>query len=134
MIDSFFYVIVYRDTRRQIEMSTTLVINCTSATTIIKTLCCRHPLSSMVFGTNALVTKPAISFAPMLVVSILNRHGYESVKTATAMPPGVTVDLNSTMFNVMCFIPVSIGLLQLIIWSRYTIRNSHLTITKYVET
>ena len=88
----------------------------------------------MVFGTNALVTKPAISFAPMLVVFILNRHGYESVKTATAVPPGVTVDLNSAMFNVMCFIPVSIGLLQLIIWSRYTIRNSHLTITKYVET
>nr|XP_029507456.1 transmembrane protein 180-like [Oncorhynchus nerka] len=40
------------------------------------------PLSSMVFGTNALFTKPAQSLAPMLVVSILNQFGYENLKDA----------------------------------------------------
>lgn len=40
------------------------------------------PLSSMVFGTNALFTKPAQSLAPMLVISILNQFGYERLKDA----------------------------------------------------
>ncbi len=38
------------------------------------------PLSSMVFGTNALFTKPAQSLAPMLVVSVLNQYGYAEIK------------------------------------------------------
>lgn len=36
----------------------------------------------MVFGTNALFTKPAQSLAPMLVLSILNQFGYEQLKDA----------------------------------------------------
>lgn len=40
------------------------------------------PLSSMVFGTNALFTKPAQSLAPMMVLSILNQFGYERLKDA----------------------------------------------------
>ncbi len=34
----------------------------------------------MVFGTNALFTKPAQSLAPMLVVSVLNQYGYADMK------------------------------------------------------
>lgn len=41
------------------------------------------PLSSMVFGTNALFTKPAQSLAPMLVLSILNQFEYERLKDAS---------------------------------------------------
>lgn len=41
------------------------------------------PLSSMVFGTNALFTKPAQSLAPMLVLSVLNQFGYERLKDAS---------------------------------------------------
>ncbi|XP_077389466.1 transmembrane protein 180-like isoform X2 [Festucalex cinctus] len=40
------------------------------------------PISSMVFGTNALFTKPAQSLAPMLVINILNQFGYEKLKDA----------------------------------------------------
>ncbi|KAM3597902.1 uncharacterized protein V6R79_010948 [Siganus canaliculatus] len=40
------------------------------------------PLSSMVFGTNALFTKPAQSLAPMIVLNILNQFGYEQLKDA----------------------------------------------------
>uniref|UniRef100_A0A8C6JZB7 Uncharacterized protein n=1 Tax=Melopsittacus undulatus TaxID=13146 RepID=A0A8C6JZB7_MELUD len=44
------------------------------------------PLSSMVFGTNALFTKPAQSLAPMLVVTILNQFGYENLNNEVAQP------------------------------------------------
>lgn len=44
----------------------------------------RSPLSSMVFGTNALFTKPAQSLAPMLVVTILNQFGYENLNNEVA--------------------------------------------------
>lgn len=37
----------------------------------------------MVFGTNALFTKPAQSLAPMLVLSILNQYKYEQLKDAS---------------------------------------------------
>lgn len=46
----------------------------------------RSPLSSMVFGTNALFTKPAQSLAPMLVVTILNQFGYENLNNEVAQP------------------------------------------------
>ena len=36
----------------------------------------------MVFGTNALFTKPAQSLAPMIVLTILNQFGYEQLKEA----------------------------------------------------
>ncbi|KAK1785587.1 hypothetical protein P4O66_018948, partial [Electrophorus voltai] len=45
------------------------------------------PLSSMVFGTNALFTKPAQSLAPMLVVSILNLYGYGEMKDGQTADP-----------------------------------------------
>lgn len=44
---------------------------------------CSSPLSSMVFGTNALFTKPAQSLAPMIVLNILNHFGYEQLKDVT---------------------------------------------------
>ena len=97
----------------------------------------RHPLSSMVFGLNALVTKPAISFAPMLSIAMLNSYGYEQYKAAlqdTGSPsPVANQQLQSAMFYLMCLTPVIIGLLQIVVWSRYTIRNSHLTVSKYME-
>ena len=37
----------------------------------------------MVFGTNALFTKPAQSLAPMTVLTILNQFGYEQLKEVT---------------------------------------------------
>lgn len=36
----------------------------------------------MVFGVNALFTKPGQSLAPMIVLNILNQFGYEYLKEA----------------------------------------------------
>ena len=90
----------------------------------------------MVFGTNALITKPSHSFAPMLTVAVLNRFGYESLKSATeasVLSSSAFVDLQTAMFIITSATPVIIGVLQLFIWSFYTIRNSHLVVSKYVE-
>lgn len=39
----------------------------------------------MVFGTNAVIVKPAQSVAPMIVVAILNHYGYEQLKVRLEM-------------------------------------------------
>lgn len=40
----------------------------------------------MVFGTNALFTKPAQSLAPMVVVTILNHYGYYNLNNVPGRP------------------------------------------------
>jgi len=91
----------------------------------------------MVFGLNALVTKPAISVAPMITVALLNSYGYSS---ASSKFPGVSTTvavsevqsaegstLTDAMFYLTCAVPVVTGILQLLIWRFYTIRDSHKT-------
>ena len=100
----------------------------------------RHPLSSMVFGLNALVTKPAVSLAPMLAVAIFNQYGYRYLHAPAAVAPtqfNATTDqshastgagsagLSDAMFDLTCAVPVIVGLVQLCIWSFFTIRESH---------
>jgi Na+/melibiose symporter-like transporter len=91
----------------------------------------------MVFGANALITKPAVSFAPMITVSILNHHGYEKLKEMSA-PPGdstglVNADLDGTMFHLLVWTPLLLAILQLIFWSFYTLRDSHKSTKKVIS-
>ena len=76
----------------------------------------------MIYGTNALVVKPAISLSPMFVVAILNRYGYERLKLGT-LDPSETGTLNGVMFSLICLYPVVVGSIQLFSWSFYTIRH-----------
>ncbi|XP_022523817.2 transmembrane protein 180-like [Astyanax mexicanus] len=91
------------------------------------------PLSSMVFGTNALFTKPAQSLAPMLVVSILNQYGYEEIKEGNVTDPSALQALHSTMFYLVCLVPVCVTALQVLAWTPFSIRSSHTTDSKYTE-
>ena len=109
----------------------------------------RQPLSSMVFGTNALITKPAQSIAPMLTVAVLNRYGYSSLHdvtgAASASGPATVAavaaaaaasldELKAAMVSVCCVTSLLLGVLQLCVWSMYRIRESHhSTIVKHVE-
>jgi len=98
---------------------------------------CSHPLSSMVFGLNALVTKPAISVAPMITVALLNSYGYSSSESAkfsgaststvasSQIQSAESSGLTAAMFYVTCAVPIVTGILQLLIWRFYTIRDSH---------
>ncbi|KAJ8383974.1 hypothetical protein AAFF_G00212180 [Aldrovandia affinis] len=95
----------------------------------------RSPLSSMVFGTNALFTKPAQSLAPMLVVSVLNRFGYESLKDAgSSTNPSSLQTLHSAMFALVCLVPLCVAAVQILAWRPFSIRDSHTVDTKYVDT
>ncbi|KAG9477015.1 hypothetical protein GDO78_002417 [Eleutherodactylus coqui] len=86
----------------------------------------KSPLSSMVFGTNALFTKPAQSLAPMFVVTILNQYGYEQLTNKVDQPdPNLFVGLHDAMFYLTCIVPLCITIVQIIIWTPYSIRNSH---------
>lgn len=79
----------------------------------------------MVFGTNALVVKPAISLSPMLTVAILNSYGYEQYKAGTLNAAAELAALDGAMFSLICCIPLTVGLIQLFAWSNYTLRSSH---------
>ncbi|XP_025939073.1 transmembrane protein 180-like isoform X2 [Apteryx rowi] len=86
------------------------------------------PLSSMVFGTNALFTKPAQSLAPMLVVTILNQFGYENLNSEIAQPdPSLFLGLHDAMFYLICLVPLCIAVIQILTWTHFSIQNSHLT-------
>ncbi|XP_028268750.1 transmembrane protein 180-like [Parambassis ranga] len=92
------------------------------------------PLSSMVFGTNALFTKPAQSLAPMIVLSILNKFGYEQLKDAGRdSNPSALESLHSIMFYLVCLVPMCVSVLQIIAWRPFSIRNSHTVDTKYID-
>ncbi|XP_067329167.1 transmembrane protein 180-like [Anolis sagrei] len=87
----------------------------------------RSPLSSMVFGTNALFTKPAQSLAPMLVVTILNQFGYAQLNNKAIQPdPHLFLGLHDAMFYMICLIPLCIAVIQILTWTPFSIQNSHL--------
>ncbi|XP_022319095.2 transmembrane protein 180-like [Crassostrea virginica] len=94
----------------------------------------KHPISSMVFGTNALFVKPAISLSPMLAVAVLNRYGYTHVQrfkgitphpsTTSATPSGSQLEeLKGAMFFLVCWYPIILGTIQFISWSFFKITN-----------
>ncbi|XP_053327194.1 transmembrane protein 180-like [Spea bombifrons] len=86
----------------------------------------KSPLSSMVFGTNALFTKPAQSLAPMLVVNLLNQYGYENLAGKVDQPdPSLFLGLHDAMFYLACLVPLCIAIVQIVIWTPYSIRSSH---------
>uniref|UniRef100_A0A8D0GG98 Transmembrane protein 180 n=1 Tax=Sphenodon punctatus TaxID=8508 RepID=A0A8D0GG98_SPHPU len=88
----------------------------------------RSPLSSMVFGTNALFTKPAQSLAPILVVTVLNQFGYENLNNKAADPdPSLFLGLHDAMFYMICLVPLCIAFVQNLTWTPFSIQNSHLT-------
>eukprot|EP00066_Takifugu_rubripes_P002629 XP_003964676.2 PREDICTED: transmembrane protein 180-like [Takifugu rubripes] len=88
------------------------------------------PLSSMVFGTNALFTKPGQSLAPMMVLSILNQFGYKRRKDAAEADLQL---LHSVMFYLVCLVPMCVATVQALVWRHYSIRNSHTVDTKYID-
>ncbi|XP_019625770.1 PREDICTED: transmembrane protein 180-like [Branchiostoma belcheri] len=97
----------------------------------------KTPLSSMFFGMNALFTKPAQSLAPMLVVSILNRYGYEDlVRSTTGLGTSTAGhdELRQVMFHIFCLLPATIAFLQILVWKPYSLKDSHASTAKHIDT
>ncbi|XP_070780087.1 transmembrane protein 180-like [Enoplosus armatus] len=94
----------------------------------------RSPLSSMVFGTNALFTKPAQSLAPMIVLNVLNQFGYEQLKEAGRESNSSALEsLHSVMFYLVCLVPMCVAALQALAWRPFSIRSSHTVDVKYID-
>lgn len=94
----------------------------------------RQPQSSMVFGTNALFTKPGNSLAPMIVVAVLNSYGYETFKDdGSENSTQEADDLHDVMFTLLCFIPLLLSLGQILVWNLYKLRSSNSIVAKHVE-
>lgn len=83
---------------------------------------CRKPIASMVYGSNAVVVKPALSLAPMIVAAMLSRCGYDDVKSGSATPEQ-KLYLQECIFMFSCFAPVVIGIVQIIAWRQYKLRG-----------
>ncbi|KAI6661643.1 putative membrane protein [Oopsacas minuta] len=79
----------------------------------------KKPISSIIFGLNALFTKPAHSLCPMLVVNILTRYGYQETDETKSL------SVQNAEFHMLCLLPVCIGLYQILIWSNYSLRSTH---------
>ena len=80
----------------------------------------------MVFGANALITKPAVSLAPMISVAILGHFGYQHVEqTGRSSKHVVSDDVSDAMFHLAAVTPIVIGSLQFAVWSGYTLRDTH---------
>lgn len=84
----------------------------------------RHPNSSILVGINALLTKPAHSLAPMIIVNLLNRAGYDLyVKGLLNNDAKAVTHLHSVMFDISCVVPFFVGVGQILAWSFYSIRS-----------
>lgn len=87
----------------------------------------RLPISSMVFGLNALVTKPAQSIAPVMVVSILSRYGYKANSGQQGSEFPKSESFLSAIFGIICFVPGIVGVIQIVAWRLYTLRKTSST-------
>lgn len=83
------------------------------------------PVSSMIFGTNALFTKPAQSLAPMMVVHILSWYGYKDNQGNTEVKgsSGAPGQLLDAMFFLLCIIPLIIAMIQIVVWTFYPLKR-----------
>ncbi|XP_077989831.1 transmembrane protein 180-like [Glandiceps talaboti] len=93
----------------------------------------KSPLSSMFFGMNALFVKPAQSLAPIFIVHVLNKNGYQEVVHGLDPDPSVVSQLHDVMFQVACMVPLVLGIVQCLLWTKYSLRDSHLIVPKFSE-
>ena len=84
-------------------------------------------ISSMIFGANALFTKPGQSLAPMVGWGVLTYHNF---RTLASDDEENESGLNSLMFSMLCLVPMICGALQLFLWRRFTLHGSHLRYIK----
>ncbi len=88
----------------------------------------------MFFGTNALLTKPAQSFAPIFTFYVLSLHGYRETTAATATDSSSStklawsgdefVGLRHSMLTQAVFLPLILTIVQLLAWKMWFTLNA----------
>uniref|UniRef100_A0A915JRY2 Uncharacterized protein n=1 Tax=Romanomermis culicivorax TaxID=13658 RepID=A0A915JRY2_ROMCU len=107
--------------------------------------------SSIFFGLNAMITKPAVSLAPLFIVFVLNQFNYDRLNSAenyhtvaiintSSIVSNFTVtaaidddivhywqnDVKKTMFFLLWAIPLVVGSVQLLVFWKYSLINTHI--------
>ena len=66
----------------------------------------------------------------------LSSYGYESMKDPTKMDSDKITEaerLHDVMFDLLCFIPLVVSVLQILVWRFYKLKNNNDIIAKHVE-
>eukprot|EP00117_Sycon_ciliatum_P044873 scpid44646/ scgid32311/ Transmembrane protein 180 len=114
----------------------------------------RTPISALMFGTTALLTKPGQSLAPLMGIWLLTRltgHSPFADQKAAVDPVladnplvvdgmsavaqgwshlGPLLDMQTACFYILVAIPLLCGLLQLVLWSQFTLHGARLASIK----
>lgn len=73
--------------------------------------------STLIFGANALFTKPGQSIAPVVGWSVLSYHNFRGESSA---------ELNGIMFTMLCLVPVCCAIIQYLLWRQYSLKGAYL--------
>jgi Na+/melibiose symporter-like transporter len=82
--------------------------------------------STVIYGANALFTKPGQSLAPMFGWALLRKVGYGSVKPTVELRGEGIGRMRSGMFEMLVVLPAACAVIQLVLWSQFTLRDSYL--------
>lgn len=97
-------------------------------------------VSALVFGMSALLSKPGQTLAPLLGTWFLFLQTGKSVffdgksKTVLSSSEGDIDSVRQGCFNVLVFVPVLCGLLQLFAWSNFKLKGKRLSQVKSLRT
>uniref|UniRef100_A0A0N5C8F1 Major facilitator superfamily protein n=1 Tax=Strongyloides papillosus TaxID=174720 RepID=A0A0N5C8F1_STREA len=81
-------------------------------------------LSSFVFSINSLIMKPAQSITPIVIVSYLNSSGYQKyISKALTQTSEDFIGLKYSMTTVLFLTPLLVGLVQYVVFKRYSLRH-----------
>eukprot|EP01114_Cavostelium_apophysatum_P001315 TRINITY_DN11119_c0_g1_i1.p1 TRINITY_DN11119_c0_g1~~TRINITY_DN11119_c0_g1_i1.p1 ORF type:complete len:474 (-),score=86.24 TRINITY_DN11119_c0_g1_i1:66-1487(-) len=81
-------------------------------------------MSSMIFGANALFSKPGQSLAPMLGWYLLSRH-HQYDPTESEVHKSLTVP-SDVMFRMLVLVPLFCGILQFFLWRMFALKGDKL--------
>ncbi|XP_014667032.1 PREDICTED: transmembrane protein 180-like [Priapulus caudatus] len=104
----------------------------------------QQPVSALVFGTSALLSKPGQTLAPLIGTWLLVLQTGHDVFRSASETPFVTKDLQSMdaasrsqyqdgCFTLLVYVPMGCAVLQLLFWSRFTLHGHRLSLVKYLR-
>ncbi|KAL5022601.1 hypothetical protein ScPMuIL_001756 [Solemya velum] len=93
----------------------------------------KEAVSALMFGTAALVAKPGQTFAPLIGTWLLSQQtGHDIFQSGNEMG-SIRLDaakMDSTqrqgIFNLLVYIPIACAVLQLLVWSQFTLHGRRL--------
>ena len=87
----------------------------------------KDTMSSSIYGSNALLTKPAHSLAPSFGALLLRPYGYGATTDGSA---GYHPDIQYALFYMLVYSNLICAIVQLLLWLFYSLHSQHLKETR----